>query len=86
MNGNFGPKTLAAVKRFQEKYGIAKEGQPGYGVLGPKTRAKIEELSSGSAPASTPAQTTTPAPSASVQALQAQLQALQEMLKNLQKK
>jgi len=81
-NGNFGPKTLAAVKRFQEKYGIAKKGQQGYGVLGPKTRAKIKELSGGSAPALTPA----PSNPSSVSALQAQLQALQEMLKNLQKK
>lgn len=40
-----GSLTVQAVKKFQEKYNIAKAGQPGYGVVGPKTRAKINELS-----------------------------------------
>ncbi len=44
VNGNFGPATLRAVKRFQEKYGIASLGKPGYGTVGPATRAKLNGL------------------------------------------
>lgn len=44
VTGYFGPATLLAVKKFQEKYGIASEGQAGYGAVGPKTRAKLNEL------------------------------------------
>ena len=84
VSGYFGPKTLAAVKRFQEKYGIAKKGDVGYGVLGPKTRAKVKELSS---------QRTAPVPvkaptsqAPTIESLQLQLKALQDMLKSLQKK
>ncbi|OGY59092.1 MAG: hypothetical protein A3B23_01545 [Candidatus Colwellbacteria bacterium RIFCSPLOWO2_01_FULL_48_10] len=43
--GYFGSLTKKAIQRFQLKYGIvAKAGDPGYGTLGPKTRAKINEL------------------------------------------
>jgi len=42
----FGPLTKAAVERFQEKHGIAKAGDAGYGYVGPKTRAKLNELAS----------------------------------------
>lgn len=38
--GVFGPKTLAGVIRFQQKYNI----YPAFGYCGPKTRAKINEL------------------------------------------
>ena len=41
----FGNLTVKAVQKFQEKYNIAKPGVPGYGTVGPKTRAKINELS-----------------------------------------
>ena len=41
----FGSRTVKAVQKFQEKYNIAKPGVPGYGTVGPKTRAKINELS-----------------------------------------
>ncbi|OHA91517.1 MAG: hypothetical protein A2758_00140 [Candidatus Zambryskibacteria bacterium RIFCSPHIGHO2_01_FULL_49_18] len=41
----FGSLTVKAVQKFQEQYGIAKPGVPGYGTVGPKTRAKINELS-----------------------------------------
>ncbi|MFH1393044.1 MAG: peptidoglycan-binding domain-containing protein [Patescibacteria group bacterium] len=44
VTGYFGPATLLAIKKFQEKYGIASEGQSGYGNVGPKTRAKLNEL------------------------------------------
>lgn len=40
----FGPATLAALKKFQVKHGIAKAGVAGYGSVGPKTRAKLNEF------------------------------------------
>ncbi len=40
----FGQLTLEALKRFQVKYGIANEGDVGYGSVGPRTRAKLNEL------------------------------------------
>lgn len=46
VTGYFGPLTRAAVGRFQIKYGIvAGPESPGYGQAGPKTRAKINEMS-----------------------------------------
>lgn len=44
ITGYFGPATERAVKRFQEKYGIARQGDGGYGFVGPKTRAKLNSL------------------------------------------
>lgn len=44
INGKFGPLTKKAVQRFQEKHGIAKKSDSGYGEVGPKTRAKINEF------------------------------------------
>jgi hypothetical protein len=44
VTGYFGPATERAIKRFQEKYGIAKSGVAGYGMVGPKTRAKLNEF------------------------------------------
>jgi hypothetical protein len=44
----FGNLTVKAVQKFQEYYGIVSSGTPdttGYGRVGPKTRAKINELS-----------------------------------------
>ncbi|MBI5003560.1 Ig-like domain-containing protein [Candidatus Kaiserbacteria bacterium] len=42
--GYFGPKTAQAIQDFQIKHGVAKKGQDGFGQLGPKTRARIEEV------------------------------------------
>lgn len=42
--GYFGSLTKRAVQRFQERYNVAKEGAPGYGDVGPGTRAKLQEL------------------------------------------
>ncbi|MBI2635395.1 MAG: peptidoglycan-binding protein [Parcubacteria group bacterium] len=44
VTGYFGPATLRAVQKFQEKYGIATSGDSGYGNVGPKTRTKLNEL------------------------------------------
>lgn len=40
-----GPATIKAIKKFQVKYGLAKPGVAGYGLLGPKTKAKLSEVS-----------------------------------------
>lgn len=39
--GYFGAVTKTAVQKYQVKYGIAKEGDLGYGRVGPKTRADL---------------------------------------------
>lgn len=44
VTGFFGPMTLEAVKKFQQKYGIAKPGVAGYGQVGPNTWTKLVEL------------------------------------------
>lgn len=41
----FGIATQNAVGKFQELNGLAKRGDPSYGFVGPKTRAKLNELS-----------------------------------------
>lgn len=43
-SSTFGGLTEKAVQRLQEKYGIVMAGQPGYGIVGPRTRSKLEEL------------------------------------------
>lgn len=56
----FGPATEKALQKFQVKYGIAGPGSEGYGFMGPKTRAKLEEVFGSTAvPAATVA---TPSP------------------------
>jgi len=42
--GYFGSVTKKSVQAFQDKYGIAGPGDAGYGRVGPKTRAKLNEL------------------------------------------
>ena len=44
VTGYFGSATLAAVQKFQEKHGIAKPGDTGYGLVGPATRAKLNGM------------------------------------------
>lgn len=44
VSGYYGALTRKAVGKFQEKNGIAKPGDAGYGTVGPKTRAKINQL------------------------------------------
>ncbi|MFY9463107.1 MAG: peptidoglycan-binding domain-containing protein [Candidatus Sungiibacteriota bacterium] len=44
-SGLFGPATTRAVQKFQMKYGLIKSVKdPGSGQVGPKTRAKLNEL------------------------------------------
>lgn len=42
--GYFGSVTRKAVEGFQRKYDIAREGDAGYGRVGPKTRAKLNQI------------------------------------------
>lgn len=44
VTGFFGPLTREAVRKFQVKHGIAKAGDSGYGVIGPATLSKLQEL------------------------------------------
>jgi len=47
ISGYFGNLTKLAVQRFQKKYGIVSSGNEwttGYGMVGPKTRLKLNEL------------------------------------------
>jgi len=49
-SGYYGPLTRSAVERFQRKYNIVSSGSPyttGYGLAGPATRAKMQEVLSG---------------------------------------
>ena len=39
----FGALTTKAVEKFQMKFGIAAPGNEGYGIVGPRTRKKLEE-------------------------------------------
>jgi peptidoglycan hydrolase-like protein with peptidoglycan-binding domain/N-acetylmuramoyl-L-alanine amidase len=42
VTGYYGPATQAAVQAFQSAKGIAKKGEAGYGLVGPKTRAALQ--------------------------------------------
>ena len=77
VSGYYGPATTRAVGRFQEKHGIAGPGDSGYGRVGPKTRAKLNELMGGGNAAPPPG-------GSDIQALQEQLRILQEQLKAMQ--
>ncbi len=41
---HFGGLTKKAVQKFQIKYGIAGPSDSGYGIAGPRTRAKLQEV------------------------------------------
>jgi len=65
--GYFGAMTRNAVKQFQKVNNIVKEGEPGYGDVGPKTRSKLNELAVAPVVPATPAVPATPVvPTASV--------------------
>ena len=44
LTGYFGVATERALKKFQVRYGIVQPGVEGYGLVGPKTRAKLNTL------------------------------------------
>lgn len=44
VTGYFGSLTELAVRRFQKRYGLAQEGDPAFGFVGPKTRAKLNTI------------------------------------------
>lgn len=47
VTGFYGPATVRAVQRFQKKYGLVDSGTPyttGFGLAGPKTREKLNEV------------------------------------------
>ncbi|OGZ45447.1 MAG: hypothetical protein A2756_00310 [Candidatus Ryanbacteria bacterium RIFCSPHIGHO2_01_FULL_48_27] len=54
VTGYFGPATLKAVQRFQEKYGVTTAANSGYGLVGPATRAKLVEIFGGASAPSLP--------------------------------
>lgn len=73
VSGYFGPITEAAVQKFQRENGVVSSGTPestGYGVVGPKTRAKILQVceaakqvtTTGTSQTQTPSQTTNTTP------------------------
>jgi peptidoglycan hydrolase-like protein with peptidoglycan-binding domain len=43
VTGYYGALTRKAVQAFQVKYGVAKPGDAGYGIVGPKTRAALQK-------------------------------------------
>jgi hypothetical protein len=57
VTGYYGILTRKAIERFQKKYGIAKEGDRGFGITGPKTRAKLREVFGGEELSATSTQT-----------------------------
>ncbi len=60
ITGFFGPATKAAVESFQLDKGIASEGMPGFGYVGPKTREAFNSIAAGThANSATPTNTGT---------------------------
>ena len=45
VDGKIGQQTKKAIQAFQEKYGIVKPGEQGYGDVGPLTRTILKGLS-----------------------------------------
>lgn len=84
VTGYFGRLTQNAIRAFQLKYGVIKSASDqGNGRVGPKTRAKLNEIFGGVGVAPISQQ---PAPSVSqsaIEVLQAQIKALQDQIKNL---
>lgn len=79
ITGFFGLKTEKAVMKFQIKYGIAKNGVPGFGTIGPNTRIKLNQMLSSSqiSPSSTVAVDNQ---NKIIQELKAMIQVLQQQL------
>ena len=90
--GYYGYLTEAAVQNFQCKYGIVCSGDPettGYGIVGPKTMSKINEVAGNMSGGSTGSGGTATTPSMSgntVADLQAQIKSLMEQMNALSAK
>lgn len=92
----FGSLTEKAVQKFQLKYGVVSSASDsGYGYVGPKTRAKFQEVFSGATAVGETGSTLIPAPAptanpnqsidSEIQAqLEAQIQLLLQQLEQLQ--
>lgn len=78
ITGYYGPKTAAAVKRFQAKYGISQVGR-----VGPQTLLKLNEVMGGSMTAPTGAMEDDEA--AKKAALQKQIDDMQALIESLTK-
>jgi len=84
ITGFFGPLTDQAVGRLQVKYGILPEGDPVLGYVGPKTRAKLNELFT--EPSGTPSLEEAPTMQETLlQDIQKQIKVIQEQIKDIQK-
>ncbi len=66
--GYFGPVTRAAVENFQSAVGIVSAGGQGFGMVGPRSRAKIKAMTCGVATTSVTTTATTLAPTATLTA------------------
>jgi len=91
VTGYFGALTRKAVQNFQKKYGIASSGNEnttGYGLVGPKTLAKIKEVFGTSAAGSGQSVSidTTASKSRQIQQIQTLINQLLEQVKALQAK
>jgi hypothetical protein len=87
ITGYFGSLTQKAVQRFQCKYNIVCSGTPettGYGVVGPKTRFKIEEVFGGAKPDNTQSNTNTSTGNRNQQDVQNKINDLMRQIQQLQ--
>jgi lysophospholipase L1-like esterase len=75
ITGYYGALTKKAVGLFQERYGLATKKDDFYGLAGPKTRAKMNEVWAGMRNTST-----SPSTEAVIELLRAQIKALQEKI------
>jgi len=85
ITGFYGILTQIAVQRFQCQYNIVCSGSPftnGYGMVGPGTRAKLNELYAGTLQPTTPALPQTEKEQL-IEQLKAQIKALQEKIVEL---
>lgn len=83
ITGYYGVLTKKAVERFQKKYGIANQGEAGYSEVGPKTRAKLNQLLAGTQATIPQLPAVSSEQAQLVQQIKAQIQILQEQLSKL---
>ena len=89
ITGYFGALTRKAVQNFQKKYGIVSSGNEnttGYGLVGPKTLAKIKEVFGTAATTSGQTVDTSASKAQQIQQIQTLINQLLEQVKALQAK